>query len=199
MRCKQKVGHSRAVQRLHLPTSSRGIEDEVAFGPLVHSRSIGSSVRFGGRILRWACRHHCQSPNRGWSPVPLPPNEARDALAQPHSSSFINPVIRHRANPVGTTSAWGHIAPSAQQQALGWTLMWKCAHRWKSVDHPLITRPKIIHSTEGAAPNARRTLAKLDSSTARIAREKSQVESTRDAAPQILVHLNRVILIMANR
>jgi hypothetical protein len=68
--------------------------------------------------------------------------------------------------------------------------MGKGTHRREPVDHSLITRPEIIRSTEGPAPSASRTRAKLDSTATGIAREKRHVESTRDGAAQVLVHLD---------
>src|SRR5712692_455676 len=171
-------GRSNVTGRLRkavAPPAGGGIEDEIAARAGINCGGVSTAVELAGFRLRRAGGHDFQARNPGRIAVPLPADQAGDAVALFHPGLREKPMVGPGANPIRAAGERCQVARADQRVRVG-ALMREPRHGGEGFEIGGVRRPIRIDAAEEAMRDAERTGARIDSPAAGVAGKEGNVK-----------------------
>ena len=173
------------------PPTGRCVEDDVGLGAWIRRRCVNAAVGFSWGVLRGAGGHDFEALDRRRITVPFPADEAGDAIALLHAGVPVDPMVRPRANPVGTAGDRSRAVGANQFVGVGALVLERThGHEFAGASR------RAVHTNTLERPQL--GVALEDASADSIAREEAHAHASQNGRLDVAVHLDGPVLVVAD-
>jgi len=173
------------------PPASGGVEDDVRLGAWIRCRSVNAAIGLAWGVLRGAGGHDFEALDRRGIAVPFPADESGDAIALLHAGVAVDPMVRPRANPVGTAGDRPRAVSADQFVGVGALVLERThGHKFARASR------RSVHTDPFERPQL--GVAFQNTSADGIAREEAHAHTGQDRRLDVAVHLDRPIFVVPN-